>query len=411
MSSLPPVRYLDRTTPPHITTLVLMTAVASICINLFLPSLPAMAAEFGTSYAVMQFAVTGYLALTGFVQLAIGPVSDRFGRRPVMIAALIVFICAGIGAANATSLSGFFACRALQASSVAGFVISRASVRDMVSRERAASMIGYVTMGMALAPMIAPTVGGALGDAFGWRSNFWVLAMVGTLVLTIVWFDQGETNQHRSGSFREQARAYPDLLRSRRFRGYAMTMLFASGTFFAYLGGAPFVGSVVYGLSATEVGLYMAITPMGYATGNGLSGRFAARVGLYRMMTIGALTTLGVMSLTLVTAAAGVTHPLGFFAFTFAIGLGNGIILPSANAGMLDVRPDLAGSAAGLGGALMTFGGAALSALAAFTLSETSGAYPLIFCILGSSAMCLACVLYTIRMEQDVRAATFPRGA
>jgi len=411
MTALPdfaPVRYLDRTTPPHITTLVLMTATASIATNLFLPSLPTMAEEFGTSYAIIQLTVTGYLALTGFVQLAIGPISDRVGRRPVMIATLAIFVLASIGAAYATSLTAFLAFRAVQASSVAGFVISRASIRDMVGREQAASMIGYVTMGMALAPMIAPTVGGALGDAFGWRSNFHALALAGVVTLLIVWFDQGETNRLKSGSFRDQARAYPFLLRSRRFWGYALTMMFAAGTFFAYLGGAPYVGSVVYGLSATEVGLYLAITPMGYATGNGLSGRFAERVGLYRMMTTGALITLCVMSMTLVTAWAGVEHPLGFFAFTFAIGLGNGIILPSANAGMLDVRPDLAGSAAGLGGALMTFGGAALSGVAAFTLTETSGAYPLIFCILGSSALCLACVLYTIRAEKRLKTAAVP---
>jgi len=411
MTSSPSVRYLDRTTPPHITTLVLMTAVGSVCINLFLPSLPVMAEEFGTSYAIMQFAVTGYLALSGFVQLGIGPVSDRFGRRPVMIGALVLFTIAGIGAATAETLTGFFVFRMVQASSVVGFVVSRAAIRDMVGREQAASMIGYVTMGMALAPMIAPTVGGALGDAFGWRSNFHALALIGLVVLVIVWFDQGETNHHRSGSFREQARAYPALLRSRRFWGYALTMMFAAGTFFAFLGGAPFVGSVVYGLSATEVGMYLAITPMGYATGNGLSGRFAMRMGLYRMMITGALVTLCMMSLALGAALAGVEHPLGFFAFTFAIGLGNGIILPSANAGMLDVRPELAGSAAGLGGALTTFGGAALSAFATFTLSETSGVYPLIYCILGSSTACLACVLYTVRVEKQVAAHPPPNPA
>ena len=401
---MPPIRYLDRTTPPHITTLVLMTAVGSVCINLFLPSLPVMAEEFGTSYAIMQFAVTGYLALSGFVQLGIGPVSDRFGRRPVMIGALILFTLAGIGAATAETLTGFFIFRMLQASSVVGFVVSRAAIRDMVGREQAASMIGYVTMGMAMAPMIAPTVGGMLGDAFGWRSNFHALALVGAVVLVICWFDQGETNHQRSGSFREQAQAYPALLRSRRFWGYAMTMMFAAGTFFAFLGGAPFVGSVVYGLSATEVGMYLAITPLGYATGNGLSGRFSVRVGLYRMMTTGALITLFGMLLALLVVSAGVQHPLGFFLFTFTIGLGNGIILPSANAGMLDVRPELAGSAAGLGGALTTFGGAALSAFAIFTLSEASGVYPLIFCILGSSTMCFICVRYTIRVERAVAA-------
>ncbi len=404
MTSLPPVRYLDSTTPPHITTLVLMTAVGSVCTNLFLPSLPAMAEDFGTTYAVIQFAITGYLALTGFVQLAMGPISDRIGRRPVMVGAMVLFVLASIGAANAPSLGWFFLFRALQTVSVAGFVVSRAAIRDMVAREKAASMIGYVTMGMALAPMIAPTVGGALGDAHGWRSNFWALAIIGAVCLVVVWLDQGETNTHRMGSFREQARAYPDLLRSRRFRGYALSMMFAAGTFFAYLGGAPFVGAEVYGLSATEVGMYLAITPLGYATGNGISGRFAERVGIFRMMTFGALTTLVLMAMALVAVAAGVTHPLGFFAFTFGIGLGNGIVLPSANAGMLDLRPDLAGSAAGLNGAMTTFGGAALSALAASTLSETSGAYPLILCILGSSALCLVCVRYTIGVEKDMRA-------
>ncbi len=404
MTPFPPVRYLDRTTPPHITTLILMTAMAAVASNLFLPSLPAMAEEFGTSYAIMQFAVTGFLALTGFVQLATGPVSDRYGRRPVMVAALVIFACASLGAAYATTLTGFFICRAFQASSVVGFVVSRAAIRDMVGREQAASMIGYVTMGMALAPMIAPTIGGFLGDVFGWRSNFVALAMIGTLTALIIWADQGETNRHKSGSFTQQARAYPALLCSPRFWGYALTMTFASGTFFAFLGGAPFVGSVVYGLSATEVGMYMAITPMGYATGNGLSGRFTARIGLYRMMIAGTLITLCGMALALLVTIIGVAHPLGFFAFTFTIGLGNGIILPSANAGMLDVRPDLAGSATGLGGALMTFGGAALSALAAFTLTEASGVYPLVLCILGSSLLCLVCVLCTIRAEQTIAA-------
>jgi DHA1 family bicyclomycin/chloramphenicol resistance-like MFS transporter len=303
MNAFPPARFLDRRTPPHLATLVLLAATGAITMNIFLASLPVMAEDFGVSYAVMQIAVTGYLALTGLSQLVIGPLSDRYGRRPVAIWTVAIFIAASIGTALATDISIFLLFRALQTSIISGYVISRATIRDVVAREDAASRLGYVTMGMALAPMIAPTVGGMLGDAFGWRASFYALTLAGILTLLVVWFDQGETNVKPSASFGEQFRSYPALIRSHRFWGYTMTMTFASGTFFAFLGGAPFVGDVVYGLSATQVGMYLAITPMGYVTGNGISGRFASRFGLYRMILTGALVTLIGMSMTLLTSS------------------------------------------------------------------------------------------------------------
>ena len=137
--------------------------------------------------------------------------------------------------------------------------------------------------------------------------------------------------------------------------------------------------------------------------GSGISGRYSAKIGLDKMMLSGALVTLVFMSFTLVTAWLDIAHPLGFFAFTFSIGLGNGLVMPSANAGMLDVKPELAGSAAGLGGSMMTFGGAALSALSGFLLTVTSGAWPLIWCIIGSSFLCLVAALYTNAIEKQVR--------
>ncbi len=403
MSALTAPIYLDRNSPPHITTLVLMAGTGALSMNIFLASLPEMAEYYDQPYSIMQFTLTGYLALTGLAQLIIGPVSDRVGRRPVMLATLVIFIVASLGAALSTNFELFMAFRLLQAAVVSGFVISRAAVRDMVSRERAASMLGYVAMGMALAPMMAPPLGGVLADNLGWQSNFYAMSLIGCFTLVIAFLDQGETNLHRSESFTAQLRTYPDLFKSRRFWGYALMQVFAVGTFFAYLGGAPFVGDKFFGLSASEVGLYLALTPLGYMLGSGFSGRFAARVGLYRMIIAGALLTLLGMSLTLVTAAIGVVHPMGFFGFTLAIGLGNGLILPSANAGMLDVKPELAGSASGLGGSLMTFGGASLSALSGFLLTETSGVYPLIYCILGASFFCLLAAIYTIRVEIEMR--------
>ena len=396
-------RYFDRSTPPHVTTLVLIAGTGAIPMNIFLASLPEMAKYYDQPYSIMQFTLTGYLALTGLLQLFIGPISDRVGRRPVMLTTLVLFVLASFAAAKAPNFELFMIFRCLQAVIVSGFVISRATVRDVVAREKAASMLGYVAMGMALAPMMAPPLGGFLADAFGWQSNFYAMAIIAMVTFVIVYFDQGETNLHKSESFTAQFKTYPDLVTSRRFWGYALTMVFAVGTFFAYLGGAPFVGDVFFNLSASQVGLYLAITPMGYMIGSGITGRFSRRFGLYKLMLTGACLTLSIMSLTLVTAWMEIVHPLGFYGFTFAIGLGNGLVLPAANAGMLDVKPELAGSAAGLGGSMMTFGGAGLSALSGFLLSAESGVYPLIYCILGSSLLCLVAAVYTIGVEQQVR--------
>ncbi len=405
MNERPAPRYFDRKSAPHVTTLVLIAGIGAMPINIFLASLPEMARFYDQPYSIMQFTLTGYLALTSLVQLLLGPISDRVGRRPIMLWTLVLFVLASLGAALSTSFELFMTFRCLQAVMVSGFVISRASVRDMVAREKAASMLGYISMGMALAPMMAPPLGGFLADLFGWQSNFYALSVIGCITLIVVYFDQGETNQHMSTSFTEQFKAYPELFVSRRFWGYTLTLVFAVGTFFAFLGGAPFVGEKFYGLTASQVGLCLAITPLGYMIGSGISGRFASRFGLYKMILTGCLICLFGMAPTLLTAWLEVQHALGFFAFTFAIGFGNGLVIPSANAGMLDVRPQLAGSAAGLGGALTTLGGAALSALAASLLTEETGIYPLIACILGASALSLIMALYTIAIERQVRGA------
>lgn len=403
MSKLPKPVYFNSSTPPNVTTLVLMAAVASIPLNMFLAALPEMAVFFDVPYAVVQWTVTGFLLISGVAQIIIGPLSDRYGRRPVILVASVIFILASIGAAMAETFTVFITLRCIQAAIVAGIVSSRAAIRDMVAREEAASLIGYVTMGMALAPMMAPPVGGYLADLFGWQSVFYSMAIIGAVSMVVIYRDFGETNQNKSASFVEQFHSYPELLRSRRFWGYALTAAFAAGTFFAYLGGAPYVGSEVYGLSPTEIGLYLAITPIGYMIGNAISGRFAKVLGIPRMILLGCLITLLVMTLPLALIALGITNPLAFFGFTFSIGMGNGIVLPSANAGLLDVKPKLAGSAAGLGGALMTFGGAGLSALSGAVMAGAQSAYPLVFCILGASAASLAAGWYTTRLDRQMR--------
>ncbi len=399
---MPPQRYFDRNSPPHITTLVLIASIGSISLSIFLASLPEMARYFNVPYSLMQIAITGYLALTSIAHLLLGPISDRYGRRPVMLISIILFILATIGAVTSTSFEAFIVFRVLQSVIVSGLVLSRTIVRDLVAREQAASMIGYVTMGMALAPMLAPPLGGYLAELFGWQSNFHFLSLFGVVVFIVCWFDLGETNKHKMSSFAEQIKSYPNLLKSRRFWGYALTAAFSAGTFFAYLGGAPFVGSEIYGLTSAQIGTYLMLTPIGYMAGNGISGRYTNTYGIYKMITIGIIITILGMGGSLFYILAGWQHPLSFFLFTISIGLGNGMTLPSANAGMLDVRPELAGSASGLGGALMTLGGAAFSTLSGVMLTTSSGPLPLVLCIILASVLALICAIYTIRIEKQM---------
>jgi DHA1 family bicyclomycin/chloramphenicol resistance-like MFS transporter len=259
-------------------------------------------------------------------------------------------------------------------------------------------------MGMAVVPMIGPVIGGALDAAFGWQATFVLLAAGGVLLFALVWADMGETARATSSSFASQVRQYPELLRSQRFWGYCLGSAFASGAFFAYLGGAPFIGTTVFGLDSATLGFYFGAPALGYLIGNYLSGRFSVRFGINRMMLIGALVAATGLTALLVVTAAGVVTPALFFALVIPLGLGNGITLPSANAGMLSVRPHLAGSAAGLGGAFMIGGGAALSALAGAVLGPDSGPLPLVLLMLGTALVGVVCALWVIARANAIGA-------
>jgi len=396
------VRFLDRTTPPHIFTLILIAGVSALSLNVFLPSLPHMTEYFHTEYRVMQLSVATYLLFNALLQIIVGPISDRYGRRPVIIAGFAVFSLATLGCIFATSVEIFLVFRMLQAAVVVGMVLSRAVVRDLVPQDQAASMIAYVTMGMAVVPMLGPAIGGLMDQAFGWQSNFWLLFMLGLLTMWVCWADLKETATSRSTSLGQQMRQYPELLTSRRFWGYCLAAAFGSGSFFAYLGGAPYVGTEVYGLEPDELGLYFGAPALGYFIGNFISGRYSVRFGVNRMIMVGTWLTLFGLSLSLAVFYAGYGSVQVFFGFMTFIGLGNGLVLPNANAGMLSVRPHLAGSASGLGGAIMIGGGAALSALAGAMLHPGTGPYPLLWIMFTSSAFGVLAIVYVVRRARKV---------
>lgn len=402
MTTMNPSRFLDAATPPHVFTLTFVAAAATLSMNVFLPSLPGMAQHFGVDYHIVQLSVALYLVMNALMQIVVGPISDRFGRRPVIMGGFALYILATLGCIYAPNIQVFLGFRMMQAAVVVGVVLSRAAIRDMVPAEQAASLIGYVTMGMSLVPMIAPSIGGILDQTFGWKANFWLQAWAGVAAIALTWRDLGETASPAAGGFRAQVRTYPLLLRSPRFWGFCLSAALTSGAFFAYLGGAPYVGTEIYGMSPARLGLFFGSPAAGYLVGNFISGRYSVRIGMTRMVFWGALIAAGGMSIPVILFAFGLSSEYIFFGFMSFVGIGNGMTLPNANAGMMGVRPELAGSASGLGGAMNIGGGAALSVLAGWVLTMGSTAMPLLLLMLTSSVLSIFAILYVMQRERHL---------
>ncbi|MEX4005696.1 multidrug effflux MFS transporter [Neoaquamicrobium sediminum] len=393
------------TTAPHLVTLILLSALGIIPINIFLPSLPAMAAEFGVGYGVVGLALAAYAAVSACLQVVMGPLSDRFGRRPVILWGLAIFIVATIGCIMVSDVRTFLALRMVQAVIAPTYAVALAAIRDTTSREDAASRIGYVAMAWALAPMLGPSLGGFLDQMFGWRASFWFLAIVGIGVFVLCWFDLRETNSNPSSTLAEQFRAYPQLLGSNRFWAYSLCMAFSIGVFYAFLAGAP-LAAASFDLSPTTLGLYMGSITVGFMSGSFIAGRFAHRFQLTAMLVWGRMVACAGLLLGLVLWAAGVAHVWALFGPCMFAGLSNGLSMPAANAGAMSVRPHLTGSAAGLASAIAVAGGAAMASITGAVLTPDNARYGMLVVMLGSAAIALAAALYAGRLERSSAAAS-----
>lgn len=402
MKSMTSVRFLDRSTAPHIATLIFLAGMSALAMNIFLPSLPGMAEYFDADYSVMQLSVALYLAINGLLQIFVGPLSDKFGRRPVLLWGTGLFCLATLGCILSTSEFMFLVFRMLQAVIAVAIVLSRAVVRDMFPPDKAASMMGYVTMGMSLVPMLGPALGGYLESLFSWKASFVLLLVCGVTLFCLIWLDLGETAPKSGNSIGQQFREYPELLTSQRFWGYCLASALNAGAFFAYLGGGPFVGTEVFNLSPEKVGLYFAMPGIGYFIGNFISGRFSARIGINPMILRGTMITSGGLLLSLALSLYGFHHPVLFYGSMVFVGIGNGMTIPNATSGMLSVRPHLAGTASGLGGTMMIGGGAALSALAGILLTPGSTEVPLLGLMTTTSLASILFIRMVVRRERMV---------
>ena len=348
---------------PHLVTLMMAASISALAINMFVPSMPGLVGAFDSNYATVQLGLSLYLGMTAILQLLIGPLSDKFGRRPVLIGGFIVFLIGTLITLFASSIEVFLLGRLVQASSATGMVLSRVIVRDLVSRERAASYIGYVTMGMAVAPMLGPAIGGFLDEAFGWQASFVLLLVLGFIATIAVFINLPETNKTLGAPISKQFAAYRSMAGHSEFWLYVGTSATASAVFFGFLGGGPAIASETLKLTPSAYGIWFSACAVGYMIGNFLSGKFSEHYGIATMMKCGAVATLFGAVLPFVFFSLGHASAIGLFGPMFLVGIGNGMTLPSATAGAISIRPDAAGAASGLLGASQIGLGAILSVL------------------------------------------------
>ncbi|MGH7005684.1 MAG: MFS transporter, partial [Alphaproteobacteria bacterium] len=242
--------------PPRLTMLVLLSALAVLPVNMILPSLPQIAATFQADFALVNLSVAGYAIATALTEVVAGALSDRYGRRPVVLVAVSIFIVASIGCALATTIGVFLLFRAMQASIAACFSVALVIIKETSGSSKAASKIGYLAMGWAIAPMLGPMVGGVLDDLFGWRASFVVFAILGATALALSMRGLRETSMHSPRSKGGYLASYAQLLGSARFWAYTLCMACSMGTLYVFLGAAPLAVGKLLGGSSAQLGLY-----------------------------------------------------------------------------------------------------------------------------------------------------------
>ncbi|MCB1491383.1 MAG: multidrug effflux MFS transporter [Rhodobiaceae bacterium] len=358
----------DTGAPPHpsLLLLVLTSTIGPVALNIFMPSMPGMQAYFEVDYATVQLTLTFYLLAMAISQVAIGPLSDRFGRRPLLIAGLLIYLLGSMLAVFATSITMLILARMVQGiGGASGIVLSRAIIRDCYSREQSASMIGYVTMGMVVGPLVSPYIGGLLDERFGWQASFVLLFGLGAIILALVLAFLPEThiNRARGGGFSPLVAGARLLFASPAFWSYTGAISFASGAFFAFLAAAPYIAIELMELPPRVYGQYFPLGAIGYMTGNFLSGRYSIRVGTDRMIFIGSLVGIGATMLLIASTILQIQHPLSLFLPMCIVALSNGLVMPNATARVVSLHPEHAGAASGLAGSIQLLSGALITVL------------------------------------------------
>lgn len=333
--------------------LTALNAVPPLAIDMFLPSMPAMKEEFHVEAGVLQLAVTLFLLSLATSQLVYGPMSDRYGRRPVLVAGLALFIAGGLGCLVAPNAEVLIAARVVQGiGGGAGPALGRAIVLDVYGRHRAAQFLAQMTIAIALAPMIAPVIGGGL-QALGWRTVFVVLTAIGVVMLLgYLWLFK-ETNLARDPdamNARKMARNYRTLLSSRTFTSYALVMALMFSAQLVFISSSSFVLIDELGLSPGLFGISFGAVAFGIMTGATISRRLVQQMTDSRVTLIGTALSAAATALMALVTVAGAQSVATIVLPMFVSAVGMGILRPPATAASLIPFPQMAGLASAVQG-------------------------------------------------------------
>ncbi|MEQ8246770.1 MAG: Bcr/CflA family multidrug efflux MFS transporter [Alphaproteobacteria bacterium] len=384
-----------------ITLLIILAAFsasAPMSVDMYLPSLPELARDLATDSGRVQQTLSAFLLGFAFAPIVWGPLSDRYGRKPILYVGLTIFVGASIGAAMSPSIDVLIAFRFLQAlGGSAAAALSRAIVRDSYAREEAAKTLSLLFMVMSIAPMAAPIIGGQVLVFFGWRAIFWALAGFGVLCLMLTLYPLRETlpvekrTQHRAG---EMVKSYGALLRNRLFFGYALCQSLSFAAMFAYIAGSPFVLIELLGVSPELYGFLFAAHVVALMVGSFINSRLVGRIGVDRMLLGGTVGLAIGGILVLVAGASGAALPVLLLSVVFMM-LFVTMIGANATAGALSEFPHMAGTASGFLGMMQFAVGAGAGALVGFFHDGT--AVPLTTVMMAGGVLALAVRLTVLR--------------
>jgi MFS transporter, DHA1 family, multidrug resistance protein len=377
--------------------LVAMTGVAPISLYMLVPALPEIARVFVRDISVAQMTVSLYMVGIALSQMIMGPLSDRFGRRPVLLAGLGLMVVASAGCIFAETLPQLIAARFLQAlGGASGMVVSRAIIRDLYSRDRIAAMISLVIAVMMIAQMLSPLTGGLLETAFGWRTIFYIITAASLVTTVAIALALPETRRERAagGGFCGDVGS---LITSRAFIGYALCQVLASQIIFAFAGGGPYIVVTHMGRTSAEYGAWFATTAFAYLAGNLFCVRFAPRHSLHRLIWFGLALQLAGSLLNLAWSAIGLNQTPGLlFGTQMIVMFANAFVMSNSAAGALSVRPEAAGTASGAMGFLQQGIGSLVSQFSAYLGGSFTTTLPLTGAILLLSIACASTMMFIV---------------
>lgn len=356
--------------------------------QIFLPAVPTIQNAFAISNDVAQLTLSLSMLAIAFGTLFYGPLSDKFGRKPVMLLGLSITLVGSLFCYFANSIETLIAGRFVQAfGGAVGLVLARAIVRDVYGPEQAARVIATLVMVMVVVPMLSPAIGGELMTRLGWHSVFALIAALSIVILLVLNASLPETLETPVPfpGVTAMFGTFAGLLQSRAFCGYAFCVAFVSVVFFSFIAAAPEIMVSVLGRPATEYGYYFIMIPLGFMSGNYVARHFGNRWPMDRMIGLGASVALLGIGLAIVLQLLGMNQPLALFAPVALAVFGNGITLPNAQAAAINEFPEVAGSASGLTGFLqMSFSAVAAQSVA---LIYNGTVYPLLLLMLTASAL------------------------